>query len=67
MGSYDYTCGVSNLPISCGTDVRVLLLSKNPYDLMGSSACEMHSLWVPRTFPIKGKYDDYGNIACLIS
>jgi hypothetical protein len=56
MGSYDYTCCVSDLPIRAEDPVRYLLLAENPYQ-EGVSG-----LWVPRTFPLKAHYNDYGCI-----
>ena len=32
MGSFDYTCAVSHLPIQTGDDVRFCLLQSSPYD-----------------------------------
>ncbi len=64
MGSYSYTCAVSNLPISAGDEVRYLLLTENPYGDKGSRACYPYDTWVPRTFPIRAKYNDYGTIDC---
>lgn len=65
MGSFDMTCAVSGLPIGCGDEVRVLLLTQNPYNRgksAGKHTCMSTDLWFPRTFPLKGKYDDYGNV-----
>lgn len=62
MGSHDYTCSVSGLPIQAGTDVRYLLLTENPFYGPGASTCYLHDVWVPRTFPLKAKYNDYGGV-----
>lgn len=59
MGSFASTCCVSGLPIEAGDPVRWLLLNQSPYD---SHWCESTSVWVPRTWPIKAKYNDYGSI-----
>ena len=59
MGSFDYTCAVSGLPISAGDPVRFMLLSENHFK---ENACEITDVWVPRNFPIKAKYNDYGSI-----
>jgi hypothetical protein len=59
MGSFSYTCTVSNLPIAAGDKVRFMLLTQNPYN---ERPCSAHDVWFPRTFPITAFYDDYGSI-----
>lgn len=61
MGRFDYTCAVSRLPIGDGVPVRHLLLTESPYrrEPMRLS-CTMTDWWFPRTFPIRGVYNDYG-------
>lgn len=51
---------ISGLTISAGDPVRFLLLTEGPYK--DSPACYSHSLWFPRTFPVRGVYDDYGGV-----
>ena len=58
MGSFSYTCALSHLGISAGTEVKYLLLSQYPF----SDGCSIHGTWMPRTLPITAKYDDYGSI-----
>lgn len=60
MGSFALTCAVSDLPIHAGTPVRFMLLSQNPYE--DSVRCCAHSTWVPRTFPLRALYNDYGSV-----
>lgn len=60
MGSFDFTCCVSGLPIHAGDDVVWFMLTENPYD--DSLVCYMHDMWFPRSLPIRGKYNDYGSI-----
>lgn len=63
MGSFDYTCAVSNLPIHAGDKVRCLLLTENPYeDNKGCLASNIHDWWFHRTFPIRAAYNDYGSV-----
>lgn len=62
MGSFDYTCAISSLPIHAGDKVRYILVTENPCGERGSRACGPYDSWVPRTFPIKGEYNDYGTI-----
>ena len=63
MGCFNYTCALSRLPISDGDQVRYLLLASNPYDEnKGHQACMPFDWWVPRTFPVRAKYDDYGSV-----
>lgn len=61
MGSFAATCVASGFPIDAGDQVRWFLLTQNPY-WDGGFVCDMHGLWVPRTWPIKAKYNDYGSI-----
>ncbi len=61
MGSFSFTCSFSKLPIPAGTPVRLFLLTKNPYEDR-SVGCEQTTFWVPRSFPIKGEYDECGSI-----
>jgi hypothetical protein len=60
MGSFSYTCAVSGFPIQAGDKVRYMLLTEYPYKDRGP--CYMHDLWVPRTLPLKAKYNDYGSV-----
>jgi hypothetical protein len=65
MGSFDYTCAVSGLPIGAGDDVRLMLLTQNPYHhgkKAGAMTCGMNDVWFPRTFPLRGRYNDYGGV-----
>lgn len=61
MGSFAGTCCISGLPIEAGDAVRYFLLTQNPY-CTGGFVCESHGRWVPRTWPIRAKYNDYGSI-----
>jgi hypothetical protein len=64
MGSFDYTCAISGLPIAGGEAVRYLLLTQNPYHRgvkAGSFVCYSTDHWFPRVFPIRAKYNDYGS------
>lgn len=54
MGSFDFTCAVSNMPLHVGDKIRYVMLTKSPYsDEKG---------WFVRSFPIKAEYNDYGSI-----
>lgn len=61
MGSFASTCCVSGLPIEAGDAVRYLLLTQNPY-CTGGFVCESHGRWIPRTWPVRAVYNDYGSI-----
>jgi hypothetical protein len=60
MGSFAATCSVSQLTISGGDDVVFLLLTENPY--RDSIRCYPWADWFPRTYPLYGKYNDYGSV-----
>lgn len=63
MGSWNETCGLSNLPIGVGDKVVFLLLTQNPYaDHVGRSGCYTGDFFFPRSIPLYGKYDDYGTV-----
>ena len=68
MGSFDYTCAISGLAIGAGDKVRYMLVTQNPYHrgrTAGGLVCEMDGYWFPRTFPLRGEYDDYGGVENL--
>ena len=64
MGSFSYTCSVSNLPIVAGTPVRFFALMQRPYD---TPACYIDAFWVPLSLPLQGVYNDYGSIEDITS
>lgn len=57
MGSFDFTCCVSGLPIGADDPVRYLLLTEQ---LPGEDRHKLESHWVLRTPPLRGRYNDYG-------
>lgn len=63
MGSWNGTCGVSNLPIQHGDKVVMLPIAQamhyNP-DRPSQSACHNTTFWEPIGFPVRAKYNDYG-------
>lgn len=61
MGCYNYTCGISNLPIRVDEDVYMIMLLPTGYTCYGLQYNTDDNLEV-FGFPIKGKYDDYGSI-----
>jgi len=62
MGSFDFTCCVSGLSIGAGDDVRYLLLTEHPFHKPAEHTCYIHDRWIPRTFPLKAEYNDYGSV-----
>jgi hypothetical protein len=62
MGSFDYTCCISNLPIKSGDEIRYILLTQNPYTKPNQNTCYSTDRWFNRTFPIRAVYNDYGSI-----
>lgn len=56
MGSFAYTCALSELPIEAGDQCRIIPLVRSRLGLNGG-ACSAMELVFP---PIKGFYDDYG-------
>ena len=62
MGSWNSTCGVTQLPICTGDQVALFLLIDNTlsssWDTNGH--CYSNHYWTPRTIQLYGTYDDYG-------
>lgn len=61
MGCFASACCVSGLPVEAGDPVRWLLLVEN-LDATGSFISQPHGRWVPRTWPLRAVYNDYGSI-----
>lgn len=61
MGSFDYTCAISNLPITAGDEIRFILLQSSPFNRRGHYA-NGPEVWYVRAPPIRAKYNDYGSI-----
>ncbi len=59
MGCFNFTCSVSNLPITGDTPVRWLALGTSDYDNLGISVDTFYS---PISIPITGTYSDYGSL-----
>lgn len=63
MGSFNYTCCVSNLPIEDGTPVRYLALARSAFDTNGNGhVCYVGGRWQVYGVPIRAKYNDYGSV-----
>lgn len=59
MGSWNGTCGLTNLPILYGEDVYVFPIVEN----QGSSFCHSNALYRPTAIPFRAVYNDYGGCA----
>lgn len=57
MGSWNKTCGLSNLHIIAGTDVYVFVLERNK-DM--DERCYSTAFYSPLLLPFYSKYNDYG-------
>lgn len=60
MGSFAFTCCISDMPIEYGENVRWFLLAENPF--RDNLPVYMSDLWFPRSIPVRAKYNDYGSI-----
>lgn len=63
MGCWHETCGLTNLPITDGTRVRVMLITRvpqTPHDIPYSTVMDPLELFVPATVLARGAYNDYG-------
>lgn len=61
MGCWNATCNVSKLPIFLGDEIVVIPLIAVT-DSMAANTCYATDNFVPFSFPIAGKYNDYGGI-----
>lgn len=67
MGSWDETCGVSNLNIQEGDRVRLLILERSQDTLKHNAGFSYaDSLWKPRYLPVVGYYNSYGTIENIV-
>ncbi len=57
MGSWNKTCGLSNLHITSGTEVYVFVLEENANK---TDRCYSTAFWKPLLLPFTSKYNDYG-------
>lgn len=62
MGSFNQVCMLSGLPITYEDPVRALLVSEHYRATLGKATCDYSSKYLPRTFPIRGIYNDYGRL-----
>lgn len=53
---------ISGLPITYRDEVRMLLVSEHPRAVHGVHLIDASGKWIPRTFPVRGTYDDYGGV-----
>ena len=67
MGSWNGTCGLSQLPIVAGTKVKVFLMLKTSADgiIGGSGVCYSTAHFRPWFLPVNAEYDDYGSITAI--
>lgn len=65
MGSWNGTCGMSQLPIHSGDKVKLILLKKHPFNqdsMIGNGFCNSDDLFRPLYIPLEGTYNSYGSI-----
>lgn len=67
MGSWNGTCGISQLPITAGTKVKAFLMLQSEYahGIGGSSSCYSTTYFRPWFFPLTAEYNDYGSIQTI--
>ncbi len=61
MGSFEYKCAISGLPIGAGDKVRFLLLQSSPFSSRGNYA-DGELSWYLRSLPVRAVYNDYGTV-----
>jgi hypothetical protein len=64
MGSFSATCTVSDIDVSSGDPIVMIMLAKNRYYKETNDLGVLYPSgeWGPVGLPIYGKYDDYGGI-----
>ncbi len=63
MGSWNFTCALSELPICSGDKVKWLLVTQTPYiDHKQKINVYSEDLWSVRTLPVDCVYEDYGYV-----
>lgn len=65
MGSWNGTCGLSNLPIRSNDKVKMVFLEKSLWlddSSKGAGFCYPDRLYSPLSLPLSGVYNDYGSI-----
>lgn len=60
MGCWNGTCAITNVPVTHGEDVVVMLLVQQPREI--ESLCYPTAFWRPYPFYFYGKYNDYGGV-----
>jgi len=53
---------LSGIPITYRDPVRAILVTEHPRATLGTAARGYSSKYIPRTFPIRGTYNDYGSL-----
>lgn len=63
MGSWNGTCGITQMPIKSGEKIILFPIMKNKHANNGGSGfCYSHNQYSPISIPLVGTYDDYGGI-----
>lgn len=60
MGSFNFVCAVSGLPIVAGDKVKYILLEQ--ISTRRGWTCYIDDRWAPRIFPVSAEYNDYGSV-----
>lgn len=68
MGSWNETCGLTQLPINGGDKVRAFILVDNTYEgkVQGGGNYCPHDEWVPLGISVSGTYDSYGGMENIV-
>ena len=65
MGSWDGTCGISQVAISSGTKVKMVIIQNAATMPEASGFCYSMGYASPISFVIEGEYNDYGGVNCI--
>jgi len=66
MGSWNATCGLSQLPIKSGTKVKAVIIQNKPEMPEASGFCYQEGYASPITFIIDAEYNDYGSLENIV-
>lgn len=68
MGSWNGTCMISNLPIECGDEVKLIFLHRPYFDgsLNSSAYCYPNGIFHIGALALDAKYNDYGSVDDIV-
>jgi hypothetical protein len=68
LGSWNESCGITQLPINSGDKIRAFILVDNTYKgkVRGGGNYYPYDEWMPLGISVPGTYDDYGGMENIV-